>query len=64
MSIHSGTPQALEFLEQLLVYDPKKRLSAPDAAAVSDLSFCASQFCASESDASESCCVTVQYRAV
>ena len=27
--------QALEFLEQLLVYDPKRRLSATDAAAVS-----------------------------
>ena len=27
--------QALEFLEQLLVYDPKKRLSATAAAAVS-----------------------------
>ena len=27
--------QALDFLEQLLVYDPKKRLSATDASSVS-----------------------------
>lgn len=33
--------QALEFLEQLLVYDPKKRLSAREAAAVSTCCICA-----------------------
>ena len=33
--IRYGGLQALDFLEQLLVYDPKRRLSATDAAAVS-----------------------------
>lgn len=33
--ISHGGLQALDFLEQLLVYDPKRRLLATDAAAVS-----------------------------
>ena len=37
--------QSLDFLEQLLVYNPKKRLNARDAAAVSPLALSALLYC-------------------